>query len=88
MILVADHHWSYYAAVPVAAAVSFAAGLVLGVPATRISGLYLAVVTLVIAFVFPALIVRYDWLTGGPNGKGPPRTQARTPISASARKTS
>lgn len=77
VILVADHHWSYYAALPMAALVSVLAGLAIGIPATRIRGLYLAVVTLVVAFVFPTLVRRYDWLTGGPNGKSPPRTEAR-----------
>jgi branched-chain amino acid transport system permease protein len=77
VILITDHHWSFYAALPVSALVCFLAGLVIGIPATRIRGLYLAVVTLVVAFVFPALVLRYDWLTGGPNGKKPPRTEAK-----------
>jgi branched-chain amino acid transport system permease protein len=77
VILVADHHWSYLATVPVSIAVCGVAGLIVGIPATRISGLYLAVVTLVVAFVFPPLVLRYDWLTGGPNGKGPQRTEAK-----------
>jgi branched-chain amino acid transport system permease protein len=77
VILVADHHWSYYATIPASAAICFLAGLLVGVPATRVSGLYLAVITLVVAFVFPAIVLRLDWLTGGPNGKGPARTEAR-----------
>src|SRR4051812_20247275 len=52
VILVADHHWSFYAAVPAAAAVCLVAGLAIGVPAARIGGLYLAIATLVVAFVF------------------------------------
>jgi branched-chain amino acid transport system permease protein len=77
VILVADHGWNYYATIPAAVLVCFVAGLAIGIPATRIRGLYLAVVTLVVAYVFPALILRYDWLTGGPNGKGPARTEAK-----------
>jgi branched-chain amino acid transport system permease protein len=77
VILVADHDWSYVATLPVSAAVCFAAGLVVGVPATRVKGMYLAVVTLSVAYVFPPLVLKYDWLTGGVNGKGPPRTEAR-----------
>jgi len=77
VILVADHHWSFYTAVPATAAVCFAAGLLVGIPATRVKGLYLAIVTLVLAAVFPAIVLRLDWLTGGSNGKGPPRTQAK-----------
>jgi branched-chain amino acid transport system permease protein len=77
VILVADHHWSFYAAVPATIVVCFLAGLLVGIPATRVKGLYLAIVTLVLAFVFPSLVLRFDWLTGGPNGKGPPRGQGR-----------
>lgn len=76
MILVADHHWSYLAN---------AAGLGHGLlrrrsrgrhPRGRVKGMYLAVVTLCVAYVFPPLVLKYGWLTGGPNGKGPPRTRA------------
>ena len=28
------------------------------------------------AYVFPTLVLKYDWLTGGPNGKKPPRGTA------------
>ena len=76
VILVGDHGWSYFATVPVSAALCFAVGMLVGIPAMRISGLYLAIVTLAMAYVFPALVLRYDWLTGGPNGKGPERGSA------------
>ena len=76
MILVTDHYWSYLATLPVSAAVCFCAGLLVGIPATRVKGVYLAVLTLVIASVFPSLVLRFGWLTGGTNGKGPPRTAA------------
>lgn len=77
VILVADHHWSYLATLPVSAAVCFVAGLIVGIPATRVRGMYLAVVTLCVAYVFPPLVLKYESLTGGVNGKGPPRTQAK-----------
>src|SRR4051794_26742942 len=77
VILVGDHHWSYFSAMAASAGISLVAGLLIGLPATRIKGVYLAIVTLVIAFVFPELVLRFAWLTGGSNGKSPPRTQAR-----------
>ena len=77
VILVGDHHWSFYAAVPATAVVCFAGGLLVGIPATRVKGVYLAILTLVLAFTFPSLVVRFDWLTGGSNGKGPPRTEGK-----------
>jgi len=76
IILVADHHWSYFATIPVAAALCFVVGVIVGVPALRIRGLYLAIVTLSVAYVFPTLVLKYDSLTGGPNGKKPARGKA------------
>ena len=35
-------------------------GLIVGLPALRIRGLYLAIVTLSLAFVFPTLVLKYD----------------------------
>jgi branched-chain amino acid transport system permease protein len=69
--LVADHGWPFVATLPVAAALGLAVGFVVGLPALRIQGLYLALVTLAIAAVFP-VIVKMDALqniTGGSNGK-------------------
>ena len=77
IILVSDHNWSYFATIPVSAGACFILGLIVGLPALRIRGLYLAIVTLSVAFVFPTLVLKYDWLTGGPNGKKPPRGQAK-----------
>ncbi len=77
MVMVVDHGWSYFAALPVAATTSFAVGLLIGLPASRIKGSYLAIVTLAMAYVFPELVVRFESLTGGPNGKGPARGEAR-----------
>jgi branched-chain amino acid transport system permease protein len=68
-ILMADHTWSFYWTIPAAAALGFVVGAAVGVPALRIHGLYLALVTLAIALAFPVLVKRYDWLTGGANGK-------------------
>ena len=50
--------------VPIAGAVCFAAGFLLGVPALRLRGLYLALVTLAVAIAAPQLIKRFDGLTG------------------------
>jgi len=77
MVMVVDHGWSYFAALPVAATLSFGVGLVIGLPASRIRGSYLAIVTLAMAYVFPELVVRFESLTGGSNGKGPARGEAR-----------
>ena len=53
---------------PAAGIVCFAAGLALGLPALRLRGLYLALVTLAVAIATPVLIKRFDSLTGGSQG--------------------
>ena len=74
VILVADHNWSYFAALPVAFALPFLLGCVVGLPALRIKGLYLVVVTFALAVAFPTVILRYPTITGGANGKNAPGT--------------
>jgi branched-chain amino acid transport system permease protein len=60
---------------PAAGAVAFAAGLALGVPALRLRGLYLALVTLAVAIATPVLIQRFDSLTGGSQGISVPQPE-------------
>lgn len=69
-ILVKDHGWSpgwtFYAG----AAIAFAVGALVALPALRIKGIYLALVTLAVAVLFPTLL-RYkklEWLTNGSQG--------------------
>ena len=69
--LVQDQNWSYLSTLLVVIPLCFVVGMVLGLPALRIHGLYLALVTLAMAAIFPAL-VRLDQLfdiTNGSNGK-------------------
>jgi branched-chain amino acid transport system permease protein len=58
----------YLLSVPAAGAVCFAAGFLFGVPALRLHGLYLALVTLGLAIALPQLIKRFDGLTEGTQG--------------------
>jgi branched-chain amino acid transport system permease protein len=69
MILVADHGWPFLATLPVAGAIGFAVGFVVGLPALRIRGIYLSLVTLGIALAFPSIAKKFASLTGGSNGK-------------------
>jgi branched-chain amino acid transport system permease protein len=69
VLLVEDHHWSFFAVLPVAFAVPFLVGCVVGLPALRIKGLYLVVVTFALAITFPTIILRFTSITGGSNGK-------------------
>jgi branched-chain amino acid transport system permease protein len=67
-LLIAKESVPYLLTVPAAGAVAFAAGFVFGVPALRLRGLYLALVTLSLAVAAPQLIKRFDSLTEGTAG--------------------
>lgn len=75
VILVVDHDWPHFATIAAAAALTFLVGLLVGLPALRIQGLYLALVTLALATLFPQLINRFSDLTGGSQGKTVPIRQ-------------
>jgi branched-chain amino acid transport system permease protein len=68
-ILMVDHNWSFWATIPVAAALGILVGYAVGIPALRVRGLYLSLITLALAIVFPVLAKEFDGLTGGANGK-------------------
>lgn len=67
-ILVSDHGWSPGWTYPVAAVICFVVGVLVGVPALRLKGLYLTLVTLALAQIFPALVRKFDEFTGGSVG--------------------
>jgi branched-chain amino acid transport system permease protein len=58
----------YLLTLPAAGAICFVAGYLFGVPALRLRGLYLALVTLALAIATPQLIKRFDGLTEGTQG--------------------
>jgi branched-chain amino acid transport system permease protein len=58
----------YLLTLPAAGAICFAVGYLFGVPALRLRGLYLALVTLGLAIATPQLIKRFDGLTEGTQG--------------------
>lgn len=67
-ILVQQQSWTYLATIPVTFALCFALGYLIGIPALRIKGFHLALLTLGLAVVFPALVKKFGGLTGGTNG--------------------
>ncbi|WP_418058738.1 branched-chain amino acid ABC transporter permease [Pimelobacter simplex] len=62
----AGHH--YATALVLAAVVAGGVGLVCGLPALRIKGMYLAMVTLGLSIVFPQIVIKYSGLTAGSAG--------------------
>jgi branched-chain amino acid transport system permease protein len=71
--LVADQDWSHLLGLVGAAVICLVAGLIAGLPALRIKGVYLALVTLSLAVVFPTLVQRFKSITGGSAGKSVPQ---------------
>ena len=67
-VLINTHDWPYLATIPVAAVLSFVLGFLIGIPALRLHGLYLALLTLGLAVAFPPIIRRYESITGGSQG--------------------
>ena len=69
-ILLEDYGWSPGWTYPVAAVICFVVGVIVGIPALRLRGLYLTLVTLALAQIFPALVRKFEELTGGSQGIG------------------
>ncbi|MGB2756476.1 MAG: branched-chain amino acid ABC transporter permease, partial [Acidimicrobiia bacterium] len=66
-LVVNYYRGQFFFGIVVGAAVAFAVGIILGLPALRIKGLALALVTLAFAAVFPALLGMIDSVTNAPN---------------------
>ena len=64
-ILMIDHGWTYEPTILVAALLSGVFGLLVGLPALRVRGLYLALVTLGLAVLFPRVAQKFVEGTGG-----------------------
>ncbi len=60
--------WGFWTALPVAAAVSGVTGALLAMPALRVRGPYLAMVTIAFGFIVENLAVEWRGVTGGQNG--------------------
>lgn len=67
-ILVSERGWPAWSTVVLGAVLAFVVGLIVGLPALRIRGVYLALVTLALATLFPAIVVKYSDVTGGTQG--------------------
>jgi branched-chain amino acid transport system permease protein len=69
-ILVKDHGWDPGYTFYVAPIIAFAVGCLVGLPAVRLKGIYLALVTLSLAVLFPQLAKwpKLEWLTNGAAG--------------------
>jgi branched-chain amino acid transport system permease protein len=67
-IMSADHHLNLIATLPLSFAITFACGLIVGLPALRLSGVYLALATFALAVSVPQFPLKFSKFTGGSNG--------------------
>jgi ABC-type branched-subunit amino acid transport system ATPase component/ABC-type branched-subunit amino acid transport system permease subunit len=67
-ILTTTYEWSFWPALAAAGVVSGVAGVLLAIPALRVRGPYLAMVTIAFAFVVEQGAAEWQGLTGGWNG--------------------
>ncbi len=83
-ILMVDHGVKDIVTIPIAIVVSGAVGVLFGLPAARLSGLYLALATFAIAVATPSVIKRFEGFTGGGSGINlfgtPELTASLTPV--------
>ena len=67
-ILTHNHGWNDLATLPVAALVGFGFGILVGLPALRFHGVYLALTTFAVALAVPQIAKNYPKFTGGTEG--------------------
>ena len=67
-ILTTTYEWSFWVALPLAGVVAGIAGMLLAVPALRVRGPYLAMVTIAFGFVVEQGAAEWKGVTGGWNG--------------------
>ncbi|HEX6788056.1 MAG TPA: branched-chain amino acid ABC transporter permease [Gaiellaceae bacterium] len=68
VIMSHDHHTNLIVTLPLAAAVAFVCGFLVGIPALRLSGVYLALATFALAVSVPQLPLKFSKFLGGSNG--------------------
>jgi branched-chain amino acid transport system permease protein len=88
-ILMSDHGVKDVWTIPLAALVAGIVGFLFGIPALRLSGLYLALATFAVAVSMPAVIKRFEGFTGGGSGINlfgtPELTASLTPVTVLGR---
>ena len=88
-ILIADHGVKDIWTIPIAGILTGVVGFLFGIPALRLSGLYLALATFAIAVSMPAVIKRFEGFTGGGSGINlfglPDLTASLTPVTVLGR---
>jgi branched-chain amino acid transport system permease protein len=68
VIMSHDHHVNLIATLPISFAITFACGVLVGIPALRLSGVYLALATFALAVSVPQFPLKFSTYLGGSNG--------------------
>jgi branched-chain amino acid transport system permease protein len=66
--LLAAAGWPFWSTLPCAALLSAVVGIVVGLPALRLKGIYLAIATLAFGVIVEEILARWESLTGGNSG--------------------
>jgi branched-chain amino acid transport system permease protein len=75
-LLSADQHWNLIATLPASLAIAFLCGLLVGIPALRLSGVYLALATFALAVSVPQFPLKFSKFLGGSNGMHTANTES------------
>ncbi len=67
--VLASMGWPFPLSLAAAAALSAAVGAIVGLPALRVKGIYLAIATLAFGFIVEEILARWESVTGGNAGK-------------------
>jgi branched-chain amino acid transport system permease protein len=67
-ILVFSAGWNYLVTIPVAAVLAAVGGVLIGIPALKLRGLYLGLATFALAISMPTVVRHFEKLTGGSQG--------------------
>ena len=71
-----DQHWNLIATLPASLAIAFLCGLLVGIPALRLSGVYLALATFALAVSVPQFPLKFSKFLGGSNGMHTANTES------------
>ncbi len=70
--------WPFVLSAPAAVLLAAIAGVIIGLPALRLTGIYLAIATLAFGFVVEEVLARWESVTGGNSGKMVPSVKLLT----------
>ena len=66
--VLAAHGWPFPLSLAMAALLSAAVGIIVGLPALRVKGMYLAIATMAFGFIVEEVLARWESVTGGNTG--------------------